>query len=69
MKIKILTGFCLRAREDVRPGDIVEATKYEAALPISLGWAVPFDGDAEADDAVQPQPSLAANTGRRGARK
>ena len=69
MQIKILTGFCLRPREDVQPGDVVDVAPHEAAHPIERGWAIPFDGEADAGNAAQPQPSLAAGVFRKGARK
>lgn len=68
MKIKILNSFCLRPREDVNPGDVVEVAPYEAAFPISMGWAEPFDGEEDDRSAAAAQPSLAAGF-RKGARK
>lgn len=69
MQIKILNGFCLRPRQDVQPGDVVDVAPYEAALPLERGWAIPFDGEADAAEASAPQPSLAAGVFRKGARK
>lgn len=71
MQIKITRGFCLRPGVDVKPGDVVEASKLEAIAALNSGRAVPFD-DVAAEPAVreQAQPALVSKIIRRaGGRK
>ncbi len=68
MKIKIKTGYCLRAGVDVHPGQVVEATRPEALRAFALGRAVPAAEDAPAADvapAVAQPAALAAQKPQR----
>lgn len=71
MQIKIIRSFCLRQGVDVKPGDVVEASKLEAILALNSGRAVPVE-DVAAEPAVreQAQPALVSKIIRRaGGRK
>ncbi len=73
MKIKIKTGFGLRAGVDVHPGQVVDATRHEALRAFALGRAVPAAEDAQAADvapaAAQPAALAAQKPQRKWGRK
>ena len=60
MKIKITSGYCLRRGVDVFPGDVVEATHFEALRAFAYGRAVPAAEDEQAVDATPADAQPAA---------
>lgn len=69
MKIKIKTGYCLRAGVNVFPGEVVNATRPEALRAFALGRAVPAAEDEKAADVAPADAQPAALAAQKPARK